>query len=121
MGYEFHLSRKYYWCDPDDQSRIERSEWLDYVNRDDEVIADPKNDKNSFVMLLGNEECPLWYHADLGELYSKNPSTKAIAKMFRIANSLGAEVLGDDDESYGPDGKMLMSSNERYYSREREK
>ena len=101
-GYDAHITRKANWFD-DAGPRIAFKEWLKYVHTDAQVKRDPLNSKNDFMVTLPGESFPLWFNPDLGEVYTKDPSPKALAKLIEIAKKLRARVQGDDGEFYPPE------------------
>ena len=52
------------------------------------------------MVSIPGESFPLWYRSDIGELFTKNPTDRAITKLEEIARSLNARVQGDDGEFY---------------------
>lgn len=50
------------------------------------------------MVSVPGESFPLWYNPELGELYTKNPSDEAIAKLHEISHVLDAKLQGDDGE-----------------------
>lgn len=102
MGYDFHVTRKEYWCD-EAGPEISLDEWISYAHNDGQIQADPDNsgDEN-WVVVLGAGYWPLWWRAT-GELYTKNPGDAMIHKLISIGNALSARVLGDNDEIYRKD------------------
>jgi hypothetical protein len=100
-GYDLHITRKLHWAD-ENGPRISISEWRNYVESDTQVIQDKENDQFSFVISLESERFPLLYDPRLDELFTKDPSAKAIQKLRSIAKVLHAYVQGDDGEFYPP-------------------
>lgn len=105
MGYEVHITRKVFWSDPDGL-RIERDEWSRYVVLDESIGLDEQNGADDFMLSIDSIQQPLWYDGDRGEIHTKNPDKVVMRKLFKIASALDAQVLGDDDERYGPDGEL---------------
>jgi hypothetical protein len=100
-GYDAHITRRADWSD-NAGPRISFLEWQNYVQSDPQVKADPLNTKNDFIVTLPGESFPLWFNPELGEVYTKDPSPKALKKMIAIATQLHARVQGDDGEFYPP-------------------
>ena len=100
-GYDAHLTRKTNWFDAVGP-RISFADWLSYVRRDPQVKRDPLNTRNDFIVTLPGESFPIWFNPDLGEVYTKDPSDLALAKLIDIAKGLHARVQGDDGEFYPP-------------------
>jgi hypothetical protein len=103
MGYDLHITRKEFWYEEDGDT-ISLEEWQRYVAMDPEVESDPENpgDEN-YVLASHPERWPLWWRADIGEIYTKNPDDEVIVKLVQIARALNAHVVGDNDEIYGID------------------
>lgn len=98
-GYDLHISRKAFWSD-DFGPKITFEEWQEYLKTDPQVIRDVANSPQDFIVLMPGESFPLWYRADIGELFTKNPTDRAITKLEEIAHRLNARVQGDDGEFY---------------------
>lgn len=98
-GYDIHISRKPFWAD-EGGPKITFEEWLRCVKSDPQIVKDPINGPDDFMVTLAGGGFPLWYRADLGELYTKDPSESAMLKLQRIAGCLKARVQGDDGEFY---------------------
>ncbi len=98
-GYDVHITRKAYWADNTNHA-ISYAEWMAYVDCDEEVFRDELNSENDFIVVTKEVEFPIWYESSRGELYTKNPSAKAIRKMSRIARKLKAKVQGDNGETF---------------------
>jgi hypothetical protein len=104
MGYDLHITRKDFWADEEGE-RISPEEWQAYVNGDPEISDDPENPhEDNFLYRRDGEPWPLWFDRPQGNVYTKNPPLDVIQKMARIAQVLGAQVRGDDDERYDLDG-----------------
>ena len=98
-GYDLHISRKVFWGD-DFGPEITFEEWQEHLKIDPQVVRDVANSPQDFMVSIPGESFPLWYRSDLGELFTKNPTDKAITKLEEIARSLNARVQGDDGEFY---------------------
>ena len=99
MGWELHITKRDFWADEDGES-ISREDWIEYVNSDESIVRDSNNTEDDFLFRSGNEECPIWWNPDIGEIYTKNPSEATIQKFREIAAKLGATVQDDDGEIY---------------------
>ena len=98
MGYDLHITRKEFWADEDGPS-ISTEEWNGYVESDKDIENDAQNGEYDFLYINHPvEPIPLWWYG--GEVYTKNPDKDTVKKLIEIAQSLGARVLGDDNESY---------------------
>ena len=98
-GYDLHITRKAFWAD-ETGSKITFAEWQAYVHSDKQVARDPENGEQDFLVSIPGQSFPLWFNASLGELYTKNPTDRAIRKLRDIARRLKAQVQGDDGELY---------------------
>lgn len=120
MGYEVHITRKTSWFD-DDGPVISLDDWLAYLASDAEMRLDGYAEaRTSAGAVLRMEEpgIAVWtaysghevdgnmaWFCHFGDRISvKNPDEEILAKMYRIASSLGAKVQGDEGELYGPEG-----------------
>ena len=106
MGYEFHITRKEHWSDPDDHNIISFEEWFNYANNDPELEIDVQNGPGFFFWTAHPErkgEASYWinYNKRDGDIHSKRPDDATIDKMVSIAKALNAKVQGDDGELYG--------------------
>lgn len=98
-GYDLHISRKVFWAD-ELGPEITLKEWQEHLRIDLQVIRDIANSPQGFIVSIPGESFLLWYRSDIGELFTKNPTDRAIAKLEEIARSLNARVQGDDGEFY---------------------
>lgn len=48
-----------------------------------------------------------WFSHDDGRVVVKNPDEEIVAKMFDIAEALGAKLIGEEGERYGRDGSIV--------------
>jgi hypothetical protein len=102
MGYDLHITRREYWID-DDGPSIALQEWQNYVAGDPDISTDAENPgPENYIVTLQSDRWPLWWDKR-GEVFTKNPDDRLIAKMVAIAAKLDARVLGDDEEIYGLD------------------
>jgi len=99
MGYDLHITKKDFWAD-EEGIVIQKEEWIKYVSSDPDISPDKNNTENDFLVKDGDTDWPIWYDPSLGEIYTKNPSDKAIKKLKIIANELNAKLQGDDGELY---------------------
>jgi hypothetical protein len=49
-----------------------------------------------------------WFGFWGGNVVVKNPDSEILRKMYVIAQSLFAKVQGDEGETYGPDGNLVV-------------
>ncbi len=95
MGYELHITRKAAWHDETGPG-ITLDEW------DKLAAGDPD--------LLSTNFNGCFYSDASGNIVAKNPEKPVRAKMYQMAQRLGAKVQGDEGEFYGPDGEPLDDS-----------
>lgn len=100
-GYDIHVTRKAFWADTSGP-RITLDQWNAYVHSDPQVANDPANGPTDFLVTVGSTTFPLWYNAELGELYAKDPTDEAVHKLENMARAMRAKVQGDDGELYPP-------------------
>ena len=100
-GYDLHITRKAFWADKTGPT-TSAAEWKTYVATAPHVQPDPHNTEYDFIVLVGAQRFPLWFDPELGEVRTKKPSAPTITKLIGIAQRLGAQVQGDDGESYPP-------------------
>jgi hypothetical protein len=113
MGYDLHITRKDDWSDDDKEKEIALSEWLAYIDADqDLVLSDgyrikvPGSDTESMAApgycewtSHPSQERPCFDYWR-GCISTKNPDEDVTRKMLSIAEVLGAKVQGDDGEIY---------------------
>ena len=114
MGYELHITRKEIWYDDDHTNDISSTEWIQYVNGDEEMtlIELQSEDINGITFTPKNGDA-LWkrtplseienyfsYCVNEGDIVVKSPDNETIKKMIKIADKLAAKVQGDDGEYY---------------------
>lgn len=124
MGYDVHITRADEWSDCS-ASPITLDEWTAVVRDDPELRAErsasaPLPDGGSLeVELSGLSVWTGWslhgradarvylWHSD-GCITSRAIDEEVLAKLHRIAQRLGARVVGDEGEEYGPGGRPLV-------------
>jgi len=99
MGYELHITRAEFWAE-NEGHEITRAEWLRLVEQDAELAIDDQNGPLFAVWGPTSPNYSPWLDWSEGNIYTKNPSRKALAKMLHIADLLGATVQGDEGEIY---------------------
>jgi len=124
MGYDIHLTRRTNWFD-DGGPEIALHEWRALVAIDPEMRLDGyaearlpdggvfrAEDPSLAVWLAysghGVDGNMAWIWHSGGNVMAKNPDAEIRAKMWRLAQALGARVQGDESEFYGPDGEALV-------------
>lgn len=116
MGYDVHITRKADWFE-DEGADISLQEWLDIVESDEEFRLDGFAETptaSGKPLRVESDGLAVWtaysghtvggnmawfLHSD-GEVVVKNPDREILGKMCRVAESLGANVQGDDGERY---------------------
>ena len=124
MGYDVHITRAQEWFESE-RAPITLEEWLACVREDPElrlehaVRASTADGDALEVELPGLAAWTAWsrhaepdavvhlWHSD-GCIDCRGIDDEVTAKLYRIAQSLGARVVGDDGEEYGPDGAALV-------------
>ena len=126
MGYEIHITRKTEWFD-EDGPEISLEEWEAYITSDPEMRLDGYAEaitKNGDVFRIEGDGIAVWtaysghgvdgnmawLSPGSGGIVAKNPDREILAKMFEIAQALGARVVGDEGEEYGADGELEESA-----------
>ena len=109
MGYDLHITRKTDWSDADGPV-ITEAEWRATIEADPELRLDTESrctmaDGEYVFAAWSGEPGVLGYYA--GEISTKNPEKPLISKMVRIARTLGAQVQGDDGETYRENGTSM--------------
>jgi hypothetical protein len=95
MGYELHITRKAAWFD-EGGPVVTLDEW------DKLAAGDPD--------LLSENFQGRFYSDSSGNIVAKNPEKPVRAKMYQMAQRLGAKLQGDEGELYGPDGEPVDES-----------
>jgi hypothetical protein len=116
MGYDVHITRASHWTESE-SIPISVSEWLEYVERDPEMVlvnnavarvdGEPalvyESEALSVWTAFSGHEPDVrmvWFDHRDGEIVVKNPDLEILGKMKSIANHLRAIVIGDDGETY---------------------
>ncbi|KWK77448.1 hypothetical protein [Burkholderia ubonensis] len=122
MGYDVHITRKANWFA--DEPQIDIDEWRTLVASDKEMRLDGYAEAKVgggavlrveseglavWVAYSGNAASGnmAWFNFDRGDVVVKNPDAEIFAKMWAIAQKLGARVQGDDGELYGANGNVI--------------
>lgn len=133
MGYELHITRKTEWHD-EGGTPITLEEWIAYVRSDPEMRLDgfaEATTSEGAVLRVEDPSLAVWvaYSADGvggnhawmqhvdGNVSAKSPDRQIVAKMWRIAQALGARVVGDEGEEYGPDGYEVKPQAKSFWRR----
>ncbi len=99
MGYELHITRARFWAE-NEEHRISRAEWLRLIEEDAALSIDERNGPLFAEWGPTSRHYSPWFDWSEGNIYTKNPDRKTLAKMLQIADSLGATVQGDEGEIY---------------------
>lgn len=116
MGYDLHITRKRGWADATGPE-ITLEEWLAFVEQDPEMTHAADLGEHFAVWSGPSVHESPWLAWDDGNIYSKNPDRPLIAKMYQVATALGAEVQGDDGETYGSEGAPIPEKRPSFLSR----
>jgi len=116
MGYDLHITRREHWTDDEDDNKISITEWLTYVESDDELeltngfqtkipgVENTFHNVPGFSNWSGHTnmkgDSQPWFDYRDGYISTKNPDDETIKKMITIAETLNAKVQGDDGELY---------------------
>ena len=101
MGYELHITRRRDWADEQGPG-IAESEWRAFVASSEDLRLESVGDDLFAIWKNASVLPEQWLQWDNGNLSTKNPDERFIARMVEIASALGAAVQGDDGEVYGP-------------------
>ncbi|WP_407579525.1 hypothetical protein [Citrobacter koseri] len=99
MGWELHIVRSEHWFDSHEHP-IRSDEWLDLVNKDDELSTEPKNGEFYAIWTGVNENNVSWLEWCDGRITTKQPDQALYCKMLQIAKRLNARILDEDDRPY---------------------
>ena len=116
MGYDVHITRAEEWSDSE-ATPITLDEWLAYVASDPEMrldgFAEARTPKGEVIRIEGKglsvwtawpgegrDEGHAWMDHRRGRIVVKNPDSAILKKMGSIAEQLGAQVRGDEGETY---------------------
>lgn len=112
MGYDLHITRREHWAEDEEAGNdISLEEWRAYVDADPELRWADAAERDTALWFAREEDRErddlpwLWWTRD--EVVSKNPAFETRRKMWLVAQALSANLQGDDDERYGPDGEMI--------------
>jgi hypothetical protein len=128
MGYDLHITRAEQWIDSE-LAPIALEEWLAFVQADPELRleqaarASLPDGEAVDIELPGLAAWTSWsQHGDgnamvyfwhfEGCIESRAIDAEVTAKLFRIAQRLGARVFGDEGEEYGADGAPMGEASQ---------
>jgi hypothetical protein len=121
MGYDVHITRAPLWWDSKTDP-IDLEEWAAYIRFDPEMrldgvarVTSPQGETIEYrnpglaVWTVHSSRdhgrSTAWFDCRGGKISVKNPDRETRKKMHKIATKLGAQVQGDDGESYGASGE----------------
>jgi hypothetical protein len=116
MGYDVHITRANEWFNSA-STPITLEEWLTLVERDPEMrhdgFAEATTPKGETLRVEAEGLCVwtaysghgvngnmAWFSWFDGNVSVKNPDSEILQKMRRLAQQLGARVVGDEGEHY---------------------
>lgn len=110
MGYDLFITRRS-WPYDDDGPEISAEEWRHFVSGESAwlITEDPQCPDSLMTQWDQLHDCgeQSWIEWDEGQAYSKNPDSALRIEMYRISQLLGARVIGEEGEQYGPDGELV--------------
>jgi hypothetical protein len=129
MGYDLHITRKEHWFE-ESEPGISLEEWHALAQKDIELRIDgyaeatsPKGEVIRFespgiCVWLGHsmhrsKGTMVYFSFGSGGISVKNPDEETRRKMWRIAQTLSANVQGDEGERYGADGREIGRASRR--------
>lgn len=112
MGYYCYITRKQKSFNKKDD--ILAAEWETIISEDISLTLDNQNEKHFAIWQAEATTQPEWLDWQDGSIYSKNPSKALRKKMFRIAQKLNAQLIGEEGELYAPDGEEASSGKNTF-------
>jgi hypothetical protein len=106
MGYDLHLARASDWTDSEGDP-IPENDWAEFADASLHVSADISADGGPTVyQLRAHPEAPTlqW---DRGQVTVWGATEGDVAELLRVAGQVGAQLVGDDGESYPLSKKSL--------------
>lgn len=114
VGYDLHITRRAEWSDPGSGPPITRGEFERVVLGDARFRRDDGLGPDYAVLVKksrGTDDSP-WLCWQDGQILTKSPPRSFIRLAVEIAGKLNARVVGDDDEGYGADGRVVGDKEE---------
>ncbi|KPA19576.1 hypothetical protein MHK_000197 [Candidatus Magnetomorum sp. HK-1] len=96
MGYHVTITRRR----DGKNNPISKKEWENFVSLSSDLSLEKLQDGNIYTVWKINNEIIGTLGWSYGEIWTKNPEDKFLAKMIEIANRLDARVQGDEGEYY---------------------
>jgi len=112
MGYDLHITRAGDWSESED-APIALAEWLAVAAADPELTAMPENG-DAFFAIGEPDDAMGWFNWFEGNVFTKNPDKRILAKMLVLASRLDAKVQGDDGEPYESPDDLDLSPDELF-------
>jgi hypothetical protein len=99
MAYELHITRAEMFMF-NDGAHITPEEWMAIVNQDPELVQNISG--GQYFANWQSEYAPpdAWFDWYEGNVFTKNPDRMVLGKSLDIAYWLGAQVQGDNGETY---------------------
>jgi hypothetical protein len=98
MGQDFHITRAADWTSAKG-NEIAAREWQSYAHNDPELDSDPENGPNAFVWKAHPDgRGDAWLDWSQGNVYTVAPDEPLIGKMKKVAESLRARLVTDDNQ-----------------------
>jgi hypothetical protein len=113
VGYDLHVTRAEDWS-ASDESPIALDEWLALATADPELVAMPENGEGFFAFGHPDDDAGGWFDWFEGNVYTKNPDKRLLAKMLTLASRLDAKVQGDDGEPYESPDDLDLSAEDLF-------
>ena len=101
MGYDVYITRREQWYS-EDGPEITLQEWQALLASDPDLVTLEDGETAQLVHPDGHYARTFWHSR--GYIFVKKPNRAALMKMLKIAETLGARVIGDHDEVYSKDG-----------------
>lgn len=95
IRYELHITRAPLWSE-NLGHEIPAAEWMALVESDPDLVADQSNGDHAAVWSRPDQQAGSWFDWCGGNVYTANPDASVLEKGLRIAQLLGARVVGDD-------------------------
>ena len=105
MGYDIHITRRKHWS-AEGEPQINFDEWKTIVNSDPQLepVGGTGQEESTIMMCDESRRAARYFYYSDGQVFVKKPCTAVLMKMLAIAQKLNAQVMGDDEEVYAPDG-----------------
>lgn len=99
MSYHVYITRADFWAE-NDGMEITADEWLELIRTDPQLAHDESNGP-FFALVSGSPDGQHgWLDWSDGNVYANYPKHALLRKMLQIAGRFGAELQGEDGETY---------------------